>query len=56
MRAKFSRAVLVKDGANATVSLEAQVDCTLGITDGMIGHFVRRFDDEIQAYARFIKK
>jgi hypothetical protein len=56
MRAKFSRAVLVKEAAGATVSLESQVDCTLGITEGMVRHFVRRFDDEIQAFAKFMKK
>jgi hypothetical protein len=56
MRAKFSRAVLVKEEAGATISLEAQIDCTLGITLGMVRQFVRRFDDEIQAFAKFMKK
>ena len=55
MRAKFSRAVLVKE-AVATISLEAQIDCTLGVTDGMIRHFVQRFAGEIQAFTRFLKK
>jgi hypothetical protein len=56
MRAKFSRAVLVKGGSSATISLESQVDCTLGITDGMARDFVQRFDGEIQAFVRFLKK
>jgi len=55
MRAKFSRAVLVKDGDSATISLESQVDCTLGITDGMMRQFVQRFDGEIQAFANFLR-
>jgi putative sensory transduction regulator len=53
MRAKFSRAVLVKEGE--TISLEAQIDCTLGVTDGMIRQFVQRFDNEVQAFVRFLK-
>jgi len=56
MRAKFSRAVLVKDGPNASISLEAQIDCTLGITEGMIRQFVRNFESEIQAFAQFLKQ
>jgi hypothetical protein len=56
MRAKFSRAVMVKEGANATISLEAQIDCALGITDGMMRQFVLRFDGEVQAFAKFLKK
>jgi hypothetical protein len=55
MRAKFSRAVLVKEDAAPTISLESQVDCTLGITEGMIRHFVTRFDDEILGFAKFLK-
>jgi len=55
MRAKFSRAVLVKEDAGATISLEAQIDCNLGVTEGMIRQFVRRFDDEIQVFAKFLK-
>ena len=56
MRAKFSRAVLVKDGGNASISLESQIDCTIGITDGMVRQFVERFDGEAQAFFNFMKK
>ena len=56
MRAKFSRAVLVKDGGNATISLEAQIDCTLGITEGMVRQFIRSFEGETQAFAQFLKQ
>jgi hypothetical protein len=56
MRAKFSRAVLVQDSALATVSLESQIDCTLGITDGMMRQFVRRFEGETESFVKFLKK
>jgi hypothetical protein len=56
MRAKLSRAVLVKEGDGATVSLEAQIDCALGITLGMTRNFIQRFDGEIQAFTKFIQK
>ena len=56
MRAKFSRAVLVTAGAGETISLEGQIDCSLGITDGMMRQFVQRFDAEIEAFVSFLKK
>ena len=46
----------VKEGAGASISLEAQIDCTIGITDGMIRQFVQRFAGEVQAFAKFLKK
>lgn len=56
MRAKFSRAVLVKKGTRPTISLEGQIDCSLGITDGMVRQFVERFDVEIGSFNSFLKK
>ena len=56
MQSKFSRAVLVKEGTGSTTSLEAQIDCTLGVTDGMMRQFILRFDGELQAFAQFLKK
>ena len=55
MRTKFSRAVLVNGGERATVSLESQIDCSLGVTDGMVRQFVQRFDAEIEAFISFVK-
>ena len=52
--AKFSRAVLFKDGDNESTSLENQLDCRGGVTLGMVRQFIRRFDNEIQAFAKFI--
>jgi hypothetical protein len=53
-RSKFSRAVLVKE--EESTSLEVQLDCTGGVTDGMLRRFLRRFDDDVRAFAKFIKQ
>jgi len=53
---QVSRAVLVKDGGNASISLESQIDCTIGLTDGMVRQFVERFDGEVQAFVNFMTK
>jgi hypothetical protein len=55
-RTKFSRAVLVKEDEGDSTSLEVQLDCTGGVTDGMLLRFLRRFDGEVQAFAKFIKQ
>jgi hypothetical protein len=56
MRAKFSRAVIVNTGERPAISLEGQIDCSLGITDGMVRQFIQRFDAEIEAFVSFSKK
>ena len=56
MRAMFSRAVLVKSGTRPMISLESQIDCSLGVTDGMVRQFIERFDTEIGSFVRFLKK
>ncbi|MCI0638637.1 MAG: YbjN domain-containing protein [Gemmataceae bacterium] len=56
VRAKFSRAVLIRDGDKETISLESQIDCLGGITEGMIRQFVNRFDGEIRDFVKFISK
>jgi len=57
IRAKFSRAVLIKDANNKeTVSLESQIDCQGGITDDIIKLFVNRFDNELAEFRRFITR
>ncbi len=55
MRAKFSRAVLIAGGERPTISLEGQIDCSLGVTDGMVRQFIQRFDAEIEAFVSFVK-
>jgi hypothetical protein len=56
VRAKFSRAVQLKDGERPTTSLEAQLDCDGGCTDGMIRQFITRFDGEIKSFVQFLTK
>ena len=53
-RAKFSRAVLVKNNENESISLEAQLDCIGGVTDGMVRQFINRFDSEITTFVKFL--
>ena len=55
VRAKFSRAVQLK-GDKSIVSLEAQLDCIGGVTDGIIRQFIERFDGELAQFSKFITK
>src|SRR3974377_1825978 len=58
VRAKFSRAVLLKDknAGKTTVSLENQFDCTGGCTDAFVRQFIVRFDGEVRDFAEFVRK
>jgi hypothetical protein len=56
VRAKFSRAVLLKDNDRTTVSLENQYDCLGGCTDAFLRQFVNRFDGEVRDFTDFVKK
>lgn len=56
VRAKFSRAVLLKEGDKQSTSLEAQLDCDGGVTDGMIRQFILRFDGELKSFVQFLTK
>lgn len=56
VRAKFSRAVLIKDGDKQSTSLESQMDCEGGVTDGMVRQFIRRFDGEVKTFVEFLTK
>jgi hypothetical protein len=49
-RAKFSRAVLLKDGDREATVLESNLDCLGGVTTNIIKQFVRSFDDELKAF------
>ena len=55
-RAKFSRAVLIKANEKPAVSLESQLDCMGGVSDGMVRQFVRRFDGEIAQFVKYLSK
>ena len=56
IRAKFSRAVLLKDDDKKSTSLESQIDCDGGVTDGMIRQFILRFDGEVKSFVQFLTK
>jgi hypothetical protein len=53
-RAKFSRAVQLKE--KQAVSLEAQLDCGGGVTDGIIRQFIERFDGELVQFTKFLSR
>lgn len=55
-RARFSRAVLLKDKDSQTVSLESQLDCLGGVSDPVVKSFVSRFDREIAEFVKFLSK
>jgi hypothetical protein len=54
VRAKFSRAVLAREGDVETSLVEAQLDCLGGVTEGIIRQFINRFDTEVRDYDRFL--
>lgn len=56
VRAKFSRAVLTKLDEKDMSIVEFQLDCVGGVTDEIIRQFVRRFDEEVKAFDKFINK
>jgi hypothetical protein len=56
VRAKFSRAVLLGKGDKQMASLEAQIECQGGITDGMIRQLILRFDGEVKEFVQFLTK
>jgi len=55
-KAKFSRAVLLKNKDKETISLEVQLDCDGGVTDNIIRNFITRFDVEITQFVKHLSK
>ncbi len=55
-RAKYTRCVLLQDGDKNTVSLEAQLDCVAGVTEGMVRQFLVRFGNELKDFQTFIDR
>jgi hypothetical protein len=54
VRAKFSRAVLSREGERETALVEAQLDCRGGVTAGIVRQFLERFDSEVREFDRFL--
>jgi hypothetical protein len=48
--AKFSRAVLSRDDKGEASTVESNLDLAGGVTDEIIKHFIRRFDDDLKKY------
>jgi hypothetical protein len=55
VKAKFTRAVLVHIANKDYTAVEAQLDINGGCTGGMAKQFIRRFDDEVANFDRFIQ-
>lgn len=53
---KFIRAVLYNQQGQEYTSLETNLDCTPGVTDNMVRHFILTFDDEVKSFAEFLSK
>jgi hypothetical protein len=56
VNAKFSRAVLRTEGGSEASLVEAQLDCTPGVTEGIIRQFLTRFEGEVRDFDRFISR
>lgn len=54
-QARLSRAVLISTGPVVSLSLEAQLVCAGGVTEGMIKQFITNFDKEVQDFAAFLR-
>jgi len=54
VRAKFSRAVLLKGADRDSISLESQLDCISGTTEGIVRQYVQRFMLECRDYSKFV--
>jgi hypothetical protein len=56
VRAKFSRAVLAREGERETALVEAQLDCVPGVTAALIRQFINRFDKEVRDFDQFLAR
>lgn len=54
-QARLSRAVLITTGPVVSVSVEAQLVCAGGVTEGMIKQFITNFDKEVLGFSAFLR-
>ncbi len=52
---KFIRAGVGKNSKGEFTSLEANLDCTGGISEGILRHFIAVFEGEVRDFAAFLK-
>lgn len=53
---KYIRAVLYTQGNVEYTALEASLDCSAGISENMIRHYMITFEEEVQNFIEFINK
>lgn len=53
-QSKLSRCVQLGRDGKETISLEAQLDCLTGTSDGMIQQFLVRFESELQDFVKYL--
>lgn len=51
--ARYTRCVLLENDAKSSVSLEMQLDCLNGVTEGMVRQFLIRFGGELKEFQKF---
>jgi hypothetical protein len=56
VKAKFSRAVLAREGDRELALIEAQLDCLPGVTESSVRQFITRFDSEVRNFDRFLSQ
>ena len=56
VHAKFSRAVVTRQGQQEVAVVESQLDCEAGVTPGIIRQFLKRFDKEVRAFDEFLSR
>ena len=54
--AKYSRCVLLENDGKTSASLEMQLDCIRGVTEGMVRQFLVRFGGELKEFHKFVAK
>lgn len=54
--AKYTRCVLLDGEGKTSVSLEMQLDCIKGVSEGMIRQFLVRFGGELKEFQTFFDK
>ena len=52
---KFIRCVAYNLGGNEYTALEANLDCVGGVSDGIVRHFIRAFDEEVKEFSKYVQ-
>jgi len=52
---KFIRCVAYNMNGTEYTALEANLDCAGGVSDGIVRHFIRAFDAEVQEFSKYVQ-